>query len=227
MNAKQRAAEAALQYVASHMVVGLGTGSTAEFFIRALGARLSGGTLTGIRGVATSVRSEQLAREFNIPIVALADAAPDVTVDGADEVDPHLDLIKGLGGALLREKMVAQASKKLVIIADASKAVARLGTKSPLPVEVVQFSHEVHVPLLRSLGGAPTLRITSAGRPYVTDNGNFIYDVKFDGIDRPSEILKSLRAQAGIVDCGLFLGLASLVLIADEQRVEVRNRSGK
>ena len=156
MNPKQRAAEAALKYVESGMVVGLGTGSTADQFLQALARAIAAGKLTGIRGVPTSLQSERRARDLGIPLSTLAETPRcDVTIDGADEVDPNLDLIKGLGGALLREKVVAQNSAKLVIIADAGKVVERLGLRAMLPVEVARFAHEAHVPYLRGLGAEP------------------------------------------------------------------------
>src|SRR5437764_1093830 len=164
MNPKQRAGEAAVSYIRSGMAVGIGTGSTADFFIIALAAALREGKLAAIRGVPTSVQSEKRARELGIPLVTLAECPTlDVTVDGADEVGPSLDLIKGLGGALLREKMVAQAAKRFVVIADSSKRVDALGTKAPVPVEVVQFAHAAHQRFFRSIGGVPTLRRKSDG----------------------------------------------------------------
>jgi ribose 5-phosphate isomerase A len=227
MNPKQRAAEAALAYVASGQVVGLGTGSTADFFLVALAAALTAGTRSDVRGVPTSEQSDRRARELGIPVVALTDVGRvDVTVDGADEVGPGLDLIKGLGGALLREKIVAQNSGELVIIADAGKRVAQLGTKAPLPVEVAPFAHEVHVPFFRSLGAEPVLRMTKdGGRPFVTDNGNHIYDCRFPtGIADPRALEATLYARAGVVHSGLFLGIASVVLVADDARVETLTR---
>ncbi|MDB5297004.1 MAG: ribose 5-phosphate isomerase [Phycisphaerales bacterium] len=222
MNPKQRAADAALKYVESGMVVGLGTGSTADQFLRALAAAIAAGTLTGIRGVPTSLQSERRARELGIPLSTLAETPrPDVTVDGADEVDPNLDLIKGLGGALLREKIVAQNSAKLVIIADAGKVVERLGTRAMLPVEVVTFAHEVQVPFLRNLGAEPVLRVAADGSPFVTDNGNHIYDCRFpDGIADPQRVEQSLKRRAGIVETGLFLGIAAVAFVADEDHAE-------
>ena len=222
MNAKQRAAEASLKFVSDGMVVGLGTGSTIDYFLQALGAALRDGRLKDIRGVPTSRQSERRAEHLGIPTISLAQAKPDVTIDGADEVAPNLDLIKGLGGALLREKLVAQNSKLLVIIADASKAVPKLGTKSPLPVEVTQFAHEVHPEFFRSLGAVPALRKTPDGAPYVTDNGNYIYDCRFDGIDDPATLDAQLQIRAGVVDTGLFVGMASVALIADDDKVEER-----
>lgn len=228
MNAKQRAAESALTYVESGMVVGLGTGSTADQFLQALARSIASGRLKDIRGVPTSVQSERRARELGIPLATLADApGPDVTIDGADEVDPNLDLIKGLGGALLREKVVAQNSAKLVIIADAGKVVPRLGTKAMLPVEVVPFAHEVHVRHLRDLGGEPQLRMARDGAPFVTDNGNHIYDCRFaDGIADPARVEQALKRRAGVVETGLFLRMANLAVIADEVRAEVCAREG-
>src|SRR5205823_1383899 len=161
MNPKQRAGEAALSFIRDDMVVGLGTGSTADYFIAALGEAIKTGKLRGIRGIATSIQSERRAREVGIPLLTFAEcSAIDLTVDGADEIDPKLNLIKGLGGALLREKVVAQNSRELVIIADATKKVSALGTKSPLPVEVTQFGHETQEKFLRDLGCIPTLRKT-------------------------------------------------------------------
>src|SRR5436309_933833 len=168
MNPKQRAAEAALQFVQSGMIVGLGTGSTADFFLQALASAIKSGQLRDLQGVPTSRQSESRAIALGIPLTTLhASPNPDVTVDGADEVAPNLDLIKGLGGALLREKIVAQNSKKLVIIADASKAVAKLGSKSMLPVEVAPFGHEIHDKFFRSLGATPILRRNADGEAFL------------------------------------------------------------
>jgi ribose 5-phosphate isomerase A len=225
MNAKQRAAEAAMEFVHSGMVIGLGTGSTADFFLRALAAALKDGRIQNIRGVPTSRQSERRALELGIPLATLAEAPhPDVTIDGADEVAPNLDLIKGLGGALLREKIVAQNSARLVIIADSGKVVPRLGTKALLPVEVAQFGYEIHKEFFRSLGAAPTLRRDNDGKPFVTDNGNYIYDCKFaSGIADAAALESALRRRAGIVETGLFLGIAKVALIADEANVERRD----
>lgn len=219
MNAKQRAASAAMEYVESGMVVGLGTGSTADCFLRELGGALGEGRLKNIRGVPTSVRSKQRAVELGIALVELADAVPDVTIDGADEVADDLSLIKGLGGALLREKIVAQNSRRLIIIADSSKRVKKLGTHAPLPVEVAVFAHETHAAYLRGLGCQPVLRMEQK-EPYLTDNGNYIYDCRFAaGIDDPAALQQALRQRAGIIESGLFLGIACLALIGDDQGV--------
>ena len=226
MNPKRRAAEAALKYVTDSMIVGLGTGSTADEFLQALAAAIKSGKLRNIKGIPTSERSQQRAEELRIPLLGLTDSArPDVTVDGADEIAPGLDLIKGLGGALLREKVVAQNSKKLVIIADSQKVVPSLGSRSALPVEVVQFAHEIQETFLKTLGADPILRRDKSGNPIVTDNGNFIYDCRFaGGIKSPADLERSLRSRAGIVESGLFLKMASIALIANDNSVEERTR---
>jgi ribose 5-phosphate isomerase A len=223
MNPKQRAAEAALKFVRSGTVVGLGTGSTADHFLQALAAALKAGTLHDIRGVPTSRQSERRAQHLGIPLTTLAAVGRvDVTVDGADEIAPGLNLIKGLGGALLREKIVAQNSDQLVIIADASKEVPLLGTKGPLPVEVAVFAHEVQQAFLRSLGAEPVLRQTPDNAPFLTDNGNVIYDCRFPRIDDPAALDAAMKRRAGIVESGLFVGLASVALVADDNGVRER-----
>ena len=216
MNPKQRAAQAAISFLCDDMIVGLGTGSTADFFLQALAGCLRDGRLRGIRGIATSRQSEQRANELGIPLAVLReDCTPDITVDGADEISPDLQLIKGLGGALLREKIVAQHSKKFVIIADASKRVDMLGTKSPLPVEVVSFGYEIHIPFFKRLGAEPILRRNPDGSIFHTDNGNCIFDCRFPGIPDPHAIENAILHEAGIVDCGLFIGVADTAFISD------------
>jgi ribose 5-phosphate isomerase A len=223
---KREAAAAALTRVRSGMRLGLGTGSTMKHFVDLLGAELAAGRLRDIVGVPTSIRTERQALELGIPLAPLHELAPlHLAVDGADEVDPSLELIKGLGGALLREKMVAQAAEVFVVVADASKVVDRLGTRSPLPIEVVPFAWRVHEAWLRDLGGTPVLRTTSDGEPFVSDNGNYIIDCAFDGgISEPAELERRLALRAGIVDTGLFLGLADTVVIADDDGVTTRDR---
>lgn len=220
MTPKQRAAEAAMAYVHDGMTIGLGTGSTADFFLQALAAALRTGRLRDIRGVPTSRQSEDRAIELGIPLIEPApDHTPDVTIDGADEIDPQLNLIKGLGGALLREKIVAQSSKQLIIIADAGKRVAQLGTKAPLPVEVVKFGHDLQASFLESLGCQPTIRRGADGNPFVTDNGHYIYDCRFPAITDPAQLAHTLASRAGIVETGLFIGMVTIALIADDQQV--------
>lgn len=225
MNPKQRAAEGSLKLVSDGMVIGLGTGSTADFFLQALASALRDGRLKDVRGIPTSRQSERRANELGIPLITLAQAKPDVTIDGTDEIDPDLNLIKGLGGALLREKIVAQNSGKLVIIADAGKTVTRLGTKSALPVEVAQFAHDAHIDFFRDLGATPVLRRTSDGAPYVTDNGNYIYDCRFKAIADAAAMNEKLHSRAGVVETGLFVGIAAVALIADENGVKEQCRA--
>jgi len=227
MTPKQRAAQAALKYVASGMAVGLGTGSTADFFLLALAQAIKAGELRDIKGVPTSRQSERRAIELGIPLFSLAHCPVcDITVDGADEIAPNLDLIKGLGGALLREKVVAQNSKKLVIIADEGKVVEQLGTKSPLPVEVAQFGYETQEGYLRSLGSDPKLRVSPGGMVFTTDNGNCIYDCHFkSGIKNATEIESALNRRAGVVESGLFLGIASIALIGNDEGVREMRRA--
>ena len=218
---KAAAGAQAAEAVTPGMKVGLGTGSTAAFFLKALGERIRRGELSGIVGVPTSLRTEREASELGIPLTTLEEAASlDLTVDGADEVDPKLDLIKGLGGALLREKMVAQATKRFVIIADDRKLVSRLGTRSPLPVEVTPFSWQSHLPFLEGLGARPILRTGVNGEPILTDNANYLLDCHFPrGIRDPWALEKGLTERAGIVESGLFLGMADEVLVGGDETV--------
>jgi ribose 5-phosphate isomerase A len=223
MNGKEQAALEALKYVRDGMVVGLGSGSTSECFIRALGNALRAGTLKDLRGVATSVSSEQLAIQLGIPVISLRDCGVvDVAVDGADEVDPKLNLIKGLGGALVREKIIEQNARRFVCIVDDSKLSPKLGVRSLLPVEVLPFCHDCHTSFFHSLGGAPQLRIKSDGTPYVTDNGNFIYHLKFsEGISSPADTERKLLKRAGIVGTGLFLSMADVAVVGSATGVQV------
>lgn len=203
------------------MRVGLGTGSTVAHFLDALGDRLRTGEIRDISGVPTSIRTEAHARKLGIPLVSLASAVRlDLTVDGADEVDPQLDLIKGMGGALLREKMVAQATEEFLIIVDESKLVERLGTRSPLPVEVLEFEWKSHEPFLERLGANPVLRMGEKDKGYRTDNGNLILDCHFqDGISDPEALENALLGRAGIVGSGLFLHMAQEVLVGGVESV--------
>lgn len=223
ITAKQRAANAAVEYVRSNSVIGLGSGSTAECFLTALADALKSGRLTNVAGVPSSEKTASMAKSLGIGLTTLAKVGRlDVTIDGADEISPHLELIKGGGGALLREKIVAQNSERFVVIADASKKVAKLGLGFPLPVEVATFAHEAQVSFLKSLGCEPKLRVKVDGSEYLTDNGNVIYDCKFaSGIDDPATLETTLHSRAGIVEAGLFVGLADVALIADDTHVEV------
>jgi ribose 5-phosphate isomerase A len=198
------------------MRLGLGTGSTVAHFLVALAEKLDRGDLGDVVGVPTSRRTAREAGDLGIPLTSLTETPVlDLTIDGADEVDPDLDLIKGLGGALLREKMVAQASRRLAIMVDDGKMVPVLGTHSPVPVEVVQFGWEVHGPFVESCGADPVLRVGPDEEPIITDNGNYIIDCYFPGgIDDPEGFDRAIRARAGIVESGLFLGMATEVLVS-------------
>ena len=224
---KQQAADAALGYVESGMVVGLGSGSTAKLFIEGLGRLLAGGELRDVRGIPTSEESDRLARRAGVPITTFADVGQcDLTVDGADEIDPKLNLIKGLGGALLREKIVAQNSRRRVTIADAGKLVDRLGSKAPLPVEVIPFGAERLPAFFRALGGEPVLRTQrDSAAPYRTDNGNLIFDVRFGPIADPAGLEGTLLRRAGVVGTGLFLGMADEVIVAHADRLQTIARA--
>jgi len=218
---KRDAGIAAAEKVRAGMRLGLGTGSTVAHFLEALAKRIRNGEVDDIVGVPTSIRTQEASQRLGIPLGTLEDLAPlDLTVDGADEVDPNFNLIKGLGGALLREKMIAQASRSLLIIADDGKLVDRLGTRSPLPVEVVPFEWRCHLPVLRELGADPVLRSGGHGQPYVTDNGNLILDCTFiDGIEDPHQLEGLLSRRAGVVETGLFLGLATGTILAGAEGI--------
>ena len=224
---KRRAAEAAFDEVESGMVLGLGTGSTVAHLLDLLGEALAAGALEDVVGVPTSRRTEEHAERLGIPLVGLADRARiDLTIDGADEVSPDLDLIKGAGGALLREKMVAQASERLLIIADERKVVERLGTLSALPVEVVSWGWQAHVAFLRSWSAEATLRTAADGAPLLSDNGHLFLDCRFEhGIQDAAALERALASRAGGVETGLFLGLASEALIASDEGVERMSRA--
>jgi ribose 5-phosphate isomerase A len=205
---------AANEYVKDGMNVGLGTGSTAYYAIKRIGELVADGM--EITCVATSLQSEELARSCGIRVVNIDDVDHlDVTIDGADEITPDLQLVKGLGGALLREKIVAAASYKEVIIADHSKEVAVLGTKAPLPVEVLKFGHTFAKRGLERQGCKAELRMRN-GAPFVTDRGTYIYDCRFDSIERPFFLESRINVIPGVVDNGMFLNMASAALIATE-----------
>jgi ribose 5-phosphate isomerase A len=215
---KEAAGRAAAKLVFDGEVVGLGTGSTAYFTVVALGERVKAGLK--IIGIPTSVNTAELARTVGIPLTTLDDhPVIDITIDGADEVDPQLRLIKGGGGALTREKVIATASKRMVVVVDSSKAVPVLG-KFPLPVEVIAFARTVVERKIVSLGGSPKLRLKPDGKPFVTDNGNQILDCSFGQIADPPALALTLSDTPGIVEHGLFIGLAKLALVGRGERVE-------
>jgi len=217
---KKAAAEYAVRYVESGMTVGLGTGSTAIFAIQRIGALLQSGELKDIVGFATSLASWDAAVNLNIPM--LPDDLPqaiDVTVDGADEVDPQLNLVKGGGGALLREKLVAQATAREIVVVDESKLSARLGTLHVLPVEVLPFGWLSQARFLESLGAKYVVRLTAGGDEYRTDQGNMILDCDFGPIADDAKLARQLEGRAGIVEHGLFLGLTHLVVVSSASGV--------
>lgn len=218
---KEMAARASLKYVKDGQVVGLGTGSTAAYFIQLLAEEVKKGLR--VRGIPTSVRSLEMARSLGIPLTTLDECQEiAVTVDGADEVDPQLRLIKGGGGAMLREKIVASATKQLVIVADASKQVPVLG-KFPLPVEVIRFAQALVAKRIAGLGADVEVRKGSDGKPYVTDENNHILDCRFGEIKEADKLAQELSDMPGVVEHGLFIGMASVVLLAKgNEIVEVR-----
>ena len=219
---KSRAADRAIQFVQNGQVVGLGTGSTAAFAIKGLGRLVREGLR--IAGVPTSTRSEQLARKVGIPIVDLNECSRvDITIDGADQVDDRFDMIKGGGGALIREKLVAIASDREVIVVDRSKLVSQLGGPVPLPVEVLPFGWRLASRFLQELGGVPRLR-QSGGVPFESDNGNYILDCDFGAIPDAGTLEKRVRQVPGVVESGLFVGLADMLIIGSESGVEIRER---
>ena len=228
MNPKQAAAEHGAGLVKSGMVLGLGSGTTSTLMVQAVGRKLREGTLRDVSGVPSSSGIAAVARESGVPLTTLDDQPRlDLNLDGADEVDPNLGLIKGLGGALLWEKIVATASRQVVILVDDTKLVTRLGTKAPLPVEVVPFGWKTHLAFVESLGGKPTLRTEPDGRPFVTDEGNYILHCRFEGgIANPVEVEARLLGRAGVVGTGLFLGVADQVIVGRADGVEVLTRKG-
>jgi ribose 5-phosphate isomerase A len=217
---KRQAALRALNEIRDGMIVGLGTGSTASHFIRELGnAGLK------VAGIPTSEESRRLAQEVGIRLTTLKDHSQiDVTVDGADEVAPNLDLIKGLGGALVREKIVAHASRRVVVVVDESKLVPKLGYKTVIPVEVIPFAVPCVLLRLSELVGEGRLRDKS-GRAFISDNGNNIVDWSHGIIDEPAVLEKRLKSITGVVDSGIFSGIADRVIVAGKQGVRELERS--
>jgi len=212
---KRDAAARAADLVLPGMVVGLGSGSTALLAVDALARRLAAGSLQDIVGIPTSRATAEAARAAGIPLTDLErHPLVDLTIDGADEAAPGGNLLKGAGGALLREKVVALSSRRLVIVIDESKRVDRLGRRHPLPVVVAAFGWITHVAAVRGLGGEPVLRRDAAGAPYVTDDGNWILDCAFPGgIADPDAVQRMLKARAGVVETGLFLGLSPEMIV--------------
>jgi ribose 5-phosphate isomerase A len=217
---KQQAAEKAVEFVESGMVVGLGHGSTAVFAVRRIAELLQGGELKNILGVPCSTQVEAEARQLGIPLTTLEEhPVIDLTIDGADEVDPNLNLIKGAGGALLREKIVAQASLREIIVVDESKLSPALGTQRALPVEVAPFGWRAQATYLESIGARVSVRQANKEMSFKTDQGNLILDCTFGPIEQPALLGAALSEHAGIVEHGLFLGLATDVIVGGSQGV--------
>jgi ribose 5-phosphate isomerase A len=220
---KHAAAVRAVQFVESGMVVGLGGGSTAAYAVQRISELLHDGRLRNIVGVPCAISVGDLARHLGIPLTTLEEcAAIDLTIDGADEVDPDLNLIKGGGGALLYEKIVAQASRRELIIVDEDKPSPRLGTKWALPVEVIPFGWGSQRRFLEGLGAAVSVRRTATGEPFATDEGNLILDAAFGPIADPAALARQLDTRTGIVAHGLFIGMATDLLVATDEGVEHR-----
>ena len=215
-NLKEEAAKCAVEYVKSGMRVGLGTGSTAKYAILEIARKLKSGELANITSVATSVASENLARENGIIVEDFDTQMLDVAIDGADEIAPNLDLIKGAGGALLREKLVELQAKEFIVIADYTKIVKSLGEKVSLPIEIVRFGFESTIQRLENYG-EPVLR-RKTGEIYVTDNGNYIADLKFSN-DNAAKLALELKQLSGVVETGFFIGMANRAIVAFETEV--------
>jgi len=221
---KRAAAYRALDFVKDGMVVGLGTGSTAFFVVEGLGKRVAEGL--SVVGIPTSERTAAQARSLNIPLASFAEhSSIDLTIDGADEVERDtLYLIKGLGGALLREKIVAAASRQLVIVVDQEKLVGRLGDHTPVPVEAVQFGWQATAAALKKLGAEPVLRHATEDHPFITDGGNYILDCRFGRIADAKLLEQQIGMIVGVVESGLFIGRTSAVIVASEGGVEILAR---
>ena len=224
LNPKRIAAEKAVEYVKDGMIVGLGTGSTAEFAVRKIGQLVAGGL--DIIGIPTSRQTEKLAKECSIKLSTLDEHEKiDVTIDGTDEVDLDFNLIKGMGGALLWEKIVASNSKIEIIVADNTKNVNIIGTKSPLPVEVVRFGWKTTSDKLKKLGCTPNIRVFGNAM-YTTDSGNYILDCSFkpDGIKNAKELEQKINNIPGVVENGLFIDLTDIVITGSEKGMEIKKK---
>jgi ribose 5-phosphate isomerase A len=218
---KMQAAKEAATYLKSEMIIGLGSGTTATYAIRVIAKLIQSGVLENIFGIPSSVKAARLAQELGIPLTNLEEHPEiDITIDGADEVDPDLNLIKGGGGALLREKILAQASKELIIVVDESKLTPRLGSKWPVPVEVLPFAWKTEAIFLESLGAEVVLRKMPDETLFKTDQGNLIIDAKFGEIQNPQDLAQKLQQRAGIIEHGIFIDLASLVISAGESGIK-------
>jgi len=217
---KRKAAEKAVEYVRPGMVLGLGGGSTAALAIKRIGELVQEGKLDDIYGVPCSTKVEARAREYGVPLTSLDDEAElDLTIDGADEVDDDLNLIKGGGGALVWEKIVAEVSRREIIVVDESKLSAVIGTNEPVPVEVLYFGLRTHRAYLEELGAETSIRTVENGTKYVSDNGNFIIDCDYGAIEEPRRLAAQIKQRPGIIDHGLFVDYADDVIVAGEDGI--------
>jgi ribose 5-phosphate isomerase A len=214
---KQQVGKAAADRVQSGSIIGLGTGSTTAYAIQFLGDRLKSGELTNIKGVPTSFQASVLAKQYGIPLTTLDEIdGIDIAIDGADEVDPQKNLIKGGGAAHTREKIVDSLAKEFIVVVDRSKLVDKLGSTFPLPIEVLPMAVAPVTKAIEQMGGKPELRMgVKKDGPVITDQGNMILDVTFEGIDHPAEMEKNLNNIPGVLENGLFVGVADLILIGD------------
>lgn len=223
---KQNAANLAVDHIRSGMILGLGFGSTALLAVRRLGEYLQTGKLTNVLGIPSSIETEALAVQLGIPLTTLEEhPVIDLTIDGADEIDPDLQLIKGGGGALLREKIVAQASRQVIIIADDTKRSPILGTHWPVPVEVLPFGWGSQYQFLKSIGGNPQVRMKQDGSRFITDQGNMIMDCHFDPIKDLRLLARQLDQRAGIIAHGIFLDMATDVIYCGQAGCEQISRA--
>lgn len=223
---KKLAAIEAVKHVKSNMVLGLGTGSTTKFALEEIGKMLHQASIENIVGIPSSVHTENLARKLGIPLTSINEHPHiDLTIDGADEVDKYLNLIKGGGGALLREKVLAQNSKENIIIIDDSKLSNKLGEKWSVPVEVLAFALESERIFMEDLGAKVKLRLDTNGNPFITDEGNRILDANFGMIQNPFELGSKLNGRAGVVEHGLFIHLATKIIIASEEGIRFLEKS--
>jgi ribose 5-phosphate isomerase A len=218
---KKSAAEYAVnEFVRSDMVIGLGSGSTTIFALSRISELLKQGDLKNLRGISSSIQIESEAKRLGIPLTNFKEhTIINLTIDGADEVDPDMNLIKGGGGALLREKIIAQASKREIIVVDDSKLSNKLGLKCPVPVEVIPFGWESQETFFTSIGVKAILRLTDSGRPYTTDEGNFIIDLHLGEIKNVISLAELLNSRAGIVEHGLFINIATDLIVASEHGI--------
>ena len=221
---KIRAARRAINHVESGMVLGLGTGSTARYVIEELAQLIRKGDLHDIRAVPTSVETEHLAQKEGIPLTDLSSSGVNLAIDGMDEITTDLNAIKGLGGALTREKIVATNAETFILVGDSSKRVPYLGSKAPVPVEILQFGWQQTLSLLERIGTVPTLR-TVANSAVVTDNGNWVVDCHFSNSLEPKQLARNIEMQPGVVEHGFFFGMADCAYIGENDEVSMIGRT--